>query len=167
VLLGAAAAVPADPAERGKMPHCMSFERYDRLARRLEAHPPFITPARLPQGMHIGRCLFEMNGKRLISGACAYRKTKTDLEIDGPHQIYSGIDYPDCFVGAQAFSTDYFVNVSWSADERLDDGARGPGWQASWNETPAGNYAQAALGTVVHRGHCYSNARTRICMWPK
>jgi len=117
--------------------------------------------------MHIGRCLFEVKGKRLISRACAYSKNKNELEINGPRQIYGGIDYPGCFVGAATFSTDYFVNVSWSAEKVLDDGARGPGWQAHWNETKEGNHAEALLGTVVRHGNCYSNAKTKICLWPK
>lgn len=125
LLLGSAAA--AHPAARVKMPHCMSFERYDKLVRRLEAHPPRITRARLPRGMHLGRCLLEVRGKRFISGACAYSKSRRELEIDGLHQIYSGIDYPDCFVGEQTFSTDYFVLVQWSDGKSLADGAPGPG----------------------------------------
>jgi hypothetical protein len=70
-------------------------------------------------------------------------------------------------VGAQTFSTDYFVLVSWNPRKEMDDGARGPGWQAIWNETKAGNHAEAFLGTVVRHGNCYSNARTRICVRPK
>jgi len=82
-------------------------------------------------------------------------------------QIYSGIDYPQCFVGAATFSTDYFVDVSRGTEKVLDDGAPGPGWQAHWNETKAANHAETLLGTVVPHGNCYSNARTKICVYPR
>jgi hypothetical protein len=33
---------------------------------------------------------------------------------------------------------------------------------AHWNETKAGNYAEALLRTVVRHGNCYSNAQAKI-----
>ena len=144
----------------------MPFEQYDRLASRLEKHPPYITPERLPPGMMIGRCLFEVNGKRLISGKCAYSIGKDgSFEINGPRQIYGGIDYPDCFAGAATFTTDYFVQVDWNDGKELGDGSPGPGWEAFWNGQIGSNHADSYLRPVVRHCACYSNNQTKICLW--
>lgn len=155
-------------AARKPMPHCMPSEQYDRLANRLQKHPPYISPQRLPAGAHIGRCLFEVKGKRLISGACVYSiDNDGSFQIDGPRQIYSGIDYPECFMGAATFTTDYFVQVDWVDQKELDDGSAGPGWEAHWNGAIGSNHAEAFLGSVKRHGACYSNSETKICLWRK
>ena len=135
---------------------------------RLQKHPPFITPARLPRGMHIGRCLLEVDGTRRISGTCAYHIEKDgSFEIDGTRQIYGGIDYPDCLAGAAIFTTDYFASVEWINQKELDDGSPGPGWELFWNETIGSNQGNAFLGPVNRHGACYSNDRAKICLWKK
>jgi hypothetical protein len=123
--------------------------------------------------MHIGRCLFEVNGRRLISGACAYSISKNgSFEIDGPRQIYSGIDYPDCYMGASTFTTDYFVQVDWANEKELGDGSPGPGWEAFWNGQIGSNHADNYIGPVRRDGACFSSVRswapkTKICLWKK
>jgi hypothetical protein len=156
----------ADKPRRKTMPACMSFEKYNRLAARLEAHSPYITAERLPARMKIGRCLFEVDGKRLISGKCAYSIGKDGgVEINGPRQIYGGIDYPDCFTGAATFTTDYFVQVDWNVEKELNDGSSGPGWEAYWNGQIGSNHAEWFLRSVKKSGACYSNDQTKICLW--
>ena len=156
----------ADKLHHKSMPACMDGEQYGRLAERLQKHPPSITPARLPPGMHIGRCLLEVNGRRLISAKCAYEIEKDgSFGIDGPRQIYGGIDYPDCFQGAATFTTDYFAYVDWIDRKEMDDGSPGPGWEATWNETIGSNHAGGFLGPVVRHGACYSNDKAKICLW--
>jgi hypothetical protein len=151
-----------------KMPHCMSNEAWNRLAGQLEKHPPYITPARLPRGSKIGRCLLVVKGKRLIDGNCAYSIEKDgSFGFDGPRQIYPGIDYPECFTGAATFTTDYFVQVDWVNREELDDGSPGPGWEASWNGAIGSNHAEAFLGSVRRHGSCYANSEAKICLWRK
>ena len=150
------------------LPPCMPFERYNRLADRLQKHPPYISPERLPPGSKIGRCLLEVKGKRLIDGKCAYRVEKDgSFGFDGPRQIYSGIDYPECFQGAATFTTDYFVQVDWVDQKELDDGSVGPGWEAFWNGSIGSNHAEEFLGPVVRHDACYSNRSTKICLWRK
>jgi hypothetical protein len=158
----------ADKLRHKSMPPCMSNEQYSRLADRLAKNPPYITRERLPRGSKIGRCLFEVNGKPLISGTCVYSISKGgSFQIDGPRQIYSGIDYPECFMGAATFTTDYFVQVDWLDEKELDDGSAGPGWEAHWNGEIGSNHAEAFLGSVKRDGACYSNSQTKICLWAK
>jgi hypothetical protein len=148
-----------------RMPHCMEFEQADPLFRRLENNPPYLTPERLPAHLKIGRCLFVVRGKRIIDGKCAYGIGKGgEFEIQGPRQIYRGVDYPECFEGAAAFSTDHFVQVTHPL---LDDLSQGAGWVADWNEDKGANYAQWQLGPVTRHGACFSNSETKICLWKR
>jgi hypothetical protein len=168
VLTQAAHAVP----DRYRPMPSMSYERYERLIKRLLAHPPKLSNARLPDGFRIGRCLLEVDGRTLISGPCSYTieahsnvaSRPGDFEFNGPHQVFSGIDYPEPEIYSEEISTDYFVQVD---HELLDGGSTGPGWEAHWNEDKAATHAQSQLGHVTRKGACYSNARTRICLWKK
>lgn len=167
-LAGAAHAAP----ERYKPMPSMAYGRYDRLIERLLAHPPMLSKARLPAGFRIGRCLLEVDGRRLISGPCSYTIEERsdvvtrpgDFEFHGPRQVFSGVDYPRPEIYAGEISTDYFVQVD---HELLDGGSIGPGWEAHWNEDKRATHAQSQLGPVKRKGACYSNARTRICLWKK
>ena len=160
-------ATDAERVRHKTMPHCMSNEAWNRLADRLEKHPPYITPERLPSGYHIGQCLLEVHGKPLIAGKCAYTIEKGGgFEIDGPRQVYSGIDYPECFAGgANSFTTDHYATVEWSTEKALDDGSPGPGWQARWEGELGSNHLEGLLGPVVRKGACYVNEQTQICLW--
>lgn len=167
-LAGAAHAAP----DRYKPMPSISYERYERLIKRLLAHPPMLSKARLPDGFKIGRCLLVVDGRTLISGPCSYTiATHSDIatqpgdfEFSGPRQVYSGIDYPEPETYSENISTDYFVQVDHAL---LDDGSIGTGWEAHWNEDKGATHAQSQLGPVTRKGACYSNARTRICLWKK
>lgn len=166
-----AGAAHAAPDRNGPTPS-MSYERYDRVIHRLLAHPPMLSQARLLKGYKIGRCLFEVDGRTLISGPCSYSITGRshdtprpgNFEINGPRQVYAGVDYPRPEVYSAQISTDYFVQVDHAL---LDDGSVGAGWEAHWNENKSATHAQSQLGPVTRKGACYSNARTRICLWKK
>lgn len=163
LIFSPAVAEGAGKLRQKAMPHCMKAEQANALFQRLAEHPPFLTPERLPRGLRIGRCLLEVRGKRLIDGRCAYEIGKGgEFEIEGPRQIYSGIDFPECFEGAATFSTDHFVQVSHPL---LDDGKTGSGWVADWNEDKSGNHAEWSLGPVTRHGACYTNREAKICLW--
>ena len=126
--------------------------------------PPMLTAQRLPPGYAMRRCLFVEDGETVIDGACAYyaeAERAGFVQVEGPRQIYKGIDYPD---GAfpQGLSTDYVAQVE---HEYLEDGSRGSGWQIFWNGQPDASHVQAWLGTVDFDGECYTNARTKLCIW--
>ena len=166
-----AQAAYAAPDRYTPMPS-MPYERYDRLIEHLLAHPPRLSKARLPEGYRIGRCLFQVDGRTLISGPCSYTiaahadvaTRPGDFEINGPRQVFPDVDYPRPEVYAAQISTDYVVQVD---HELTDHGSFGPGWEAHWNEDKAATHAQGQLGPVKRKGACYSNARTRICLWKK
>lgn len=105
-----------------------------------------------------------MDGKRLISGPCAYTVRRGgEFEMHGPRQVYAGVDYPEPQCFCMAISTDYFVQVD---HELLAGGSIGPGWWAHWNgKDKRATHAQAFLGTVTRHGACYSNKKTKICLW--
>jgi len=168
VLAQAAHAAP----DRYKPMPSMSYERYGRLIGHLLAHPPRLSKARLPRGFRIGRCLLQVDGRTLISGPCSYTiaahpdvaMRTGDFEFHGPRQVFSGVDYPRPEIYSEEISTDYFVQVD---HELTDHGSIGPGWEAHWNEDKRATHAQSQLGPVKRQGACYSNARTRICLWKK
>jgi len=111
---------------------------------------------RLPPDYKWGQCLLEVEGKRYISGRCAYQVSHGgSFEIQGPKQIYSGIDYPEPAVFTGERSTDYFAQVDVDPD----------GAEAFWNADVRATHAQAHLGPVTRRGACWVNAHARICLW--
>ncbi len=154
---------PQSKAHRFKPMPSMPNEAYVRLTERLTAHPPYLTPERVPDGYKMGRCLLEVKGRRLISGRCAYSISKSGaFEMHGPRQVYAGVDYPKPDVFPEEISTDYFVQID---HELLDGGSEGPGWDAFWNEDKRATHAQSHLGTVVRKGACYTNSEAKICLW--
>jgi hypothetical protein len=105
-----------------------SWETFVKRTSELQAHPPYLSQARLPEGYKIGRCLLEVNGKRYIFGKCAYLMSKGgDFQMDGPRQIYTGIDYPEPQIYADQISTDHFVQVGKAYE---NDGTTGKKWEA-------------------------------------
>lgn len=82
--------------------------RIDELVR----NPPYLSADRLPEGTKIGRCLFVVDGQTRISGECAYSiSDEGDLHIDGPRQVFEGIDYPEGDFAAYTISTDWWANL--------------------------------------------------------
>lgn len=143
-----------------------AFDRdaYDARIKALIANPPLQTAERVPDGYKLGRCLLKVDGKRLISGPCVYVIGEGgSFQFHGSHQVHVGIDYPDINCHLCEISTDYFVDVDRFNDD--PDPETGTPWYAHWNEDKRATHAQSYLGPVVRDGACYSNARTRICLW--
>jgi len=114
---------------------------------------------RLPAGHHWGRCLLVVRGQTRISGPCAYRIGRGgDFHIDGPRQIYDGIDYPTAEIMAQRRSTDYWAEVF-----REDDGI----WTGYGNEDIRAVHAERPddFGQLHRVGACLVGADVRVCLW--
>jgi hypothetical protein len=134
--------------------------------RRLATHPPLLTRDRLPAGGKIGRCLLQIDGKTLISGACAYSIGEGgDFHIDGPHQVFDGIDYPKADGMAAMISTDWWADVF-----REDDGWTG---YSNGDESIGSVHGQASRwGKLKKSDACFTNRKggevmqqVRICLW--
>lgn len=71
----------------------MSQEDFGRLTKGLAKHPPRLSRDRLPPHFKIGRCLLRVDGKRLISGRCAYMVRRGgEFEMHGPrHETGPGM----------------------------------------------------------------------------
>ncbi|MBX9796254.1 hypothetical protein [Sphingomonas sp.] len=145
----------------------------DACIDRLIAHPPLLTPARLPRGARIGRCLLEIDGKRLIDGKCGYMISKGgDFHIFGPHQVFDGIDYPEAGGMANMISTDWWADVfrrdgRWAGYSNSEDGIRAVhGQESRW-------------GALRRKGACYLSdggkrmpegpiaQYVRVCLWKR
>lgn len=136
---------------------------------KLIANPPMLTPERLPKGYKIGRCLLEVEGKTRISGPCAYIiHAGGSFLIEGPRQVFDGIDYPESQGMADMISTD------WWADVFKSDG----GWTGYSNEQIGSVHGQESRwGALMRNGACYSNTgvekspdvqqHVRVCLWKK
>jgi len=144
---------------------------YDAHYAKLAANPPYLSKERLPKGYEIGRCLLVVDGQTRISGACAYSIEKGgDFHIDGPRQVYGGIDYPTPEIGAMEMSTDYWANVF--KDENGN-------WTGYANEDVRYTKGDgSAWYELVRNGACYSNETKRqpsdtyqqlvkVCLWKK
>ena len=105
----------------------------------------------VPAGYHWGRCLLQIDGRKYINGHCAYQiDSDGSLELDGPHQIWED---PSKF--PQGLSNDYFVQLD----------VKGSSADAFWNEEIRNSHAQAYLGNLKRHGACWTNARTKVCLW--
>ena len=121
----------------------------------LLAHPNH----RLPAGYHWGRCLLVVGGQTRISGPCAYQISKGgDFHIDGPKQIYDGIDYPKAEYGYQQRSRDYWADVS-----RGEDGT----WSGYGNNDIRATHGDPPWEGLRRQGACYVNKEVRVCLWKK
>jgi hypothetical protein len=113
---------------------------------------------RLWPGFHWGRCLLEIDQHAYIAGRCAYHvEANGSLEIHGPRQIYSGIDYPRPQIYSGERSNDYFAHVDVTADRNVAEGL--------WNADRHFTHAHTGLGRLSRHGSCWVNARVRVCMW--
>lgn len=125
---------------------------------RLVAHPPRIAQARLPHGTRIGRCLLVVDGRTRISGRCAYRIHKGGaFHIDGPRQVYDGIDYPKAQGMADTISTDYWADVF------MEDGH----WTGYGNSDIGSVHGEGQWGRLNRAGACFRNTHVRVCLWQK
>src|SRR4051812_18465125 len=72
---------------------------------------------RLPSDYKWGRCLLVVDGQTRISGKCSYQiEEGGDFNIQGPRQVFAGIDYPDTHSGAGEMSQDYWADVYKDGD---------------------------------------------------
>lgn len=110
---------------------------------------------RLPAGYHQGRCLYVVDGKKRIVGKCFYQISKGGgFHIDGPRQVYDGIDYPKADITADEISRDYWANVS------PDDG----GWSGYGNSDIAAVHGDRPW-TLRRQGACFVGEAVKICLW--
>lgn len=143
--------------------------RTERRIDALIANPPVLSATRrLPSGWRIGRCLLEVDGTRRIDGPCAYKRDKDGgFAIEGPRQVYDGIDYPSAH-----FSPVLMISTDWWAEVlRDDDGS----WTGYGNEDiGAVNGSGSRWGPLRHEGDCFTNAppaeenqTVRVCLWTR
>jgi hypothetical protein len=111
----------------------------------------------IPAGHHWGRCLLVVRGQTRISGRCIYRiEPGGEFHIDGPRQVFDGIDYPRTYVMAEMRSTDYWANVF-----RDTDGT----WTGYANSDIRSVHGDAPFAPLRREGACFVNAEARICLW--
>ena len=132
------------------------------------------TRHRLPKGLRWGQCLLVVDGTTRISGKCAYELSEHGgFEINGPRQIYEGIDYqnPD-HSGAGDQSRDY-----WAVVSREPDGS----WTGYGNDAIRATHGGQSY-VLTRQGSCFVGAidlgetdagdtaqggPVRICLWRK
>jgi hypothetical protein len=141
-----------------------SWRTFAKRISELQANPPHLTPDRLPKGYKIGRCLLKVQGVSYVSGKCAYLiSSGGDFQMDGPRQVYTGIDYPEPEIYSNNISTDYFVQVGRALEP---DDTYGKQWEGHWGgEDKRATHAHSYLGILKRSGACYSNKIAKICLW--
>lgn len=113
-------------------------------------------PNGLPEGVEWGRCLLVVHGKTLISGKCAYSVEEGGgLSIEGPRQIYPGIDYPISDCGCGQRSNDYWASIF--KDER--------GWAGYGNSDIHYTHGDQDYEVLQKKGACFVNADVQVCLW--
>ena len=150
---------------------------WDEIGRQIDAlreNPPQLSPDRRVDGFQIGRCLLEVDGVTRISGPCYYSiEANGDFHIDGPRQVFEGVDYLEGGNEPWSVSTDWWANVF------LQDGK----WTGYGNEEVAFTNGQGSRwGELEKRGACFSNEtlrrdyavgdfhpdyqqKVRVCLW--
>lgn len=111
---------------------------------------------RLPSDYKWGRCLLVVSGQTRISGKCSYQiEAGGDFNIQGPRQVFAGIDYPDTHSGAGEMSRDYWADV-------YKDGDVWAGYSNSEIDETHGDERWEALR---REGACYVGKDVRVCLW--
>ncbi len=112
---------------------------------------------RLPSGYKWGRCLLVVHGQTRISGRCSYQiETGGDFNIQGPHQVFAGIDFPDTHSGAGDESSDYWAVVNRDGDA----------WDGYGNADIHDTHGDAGeWGELSREGACYTGKDVRVCIW--
>lgn len=112
-------------------------------------------PRRLPAGYHQGRCLYVVDGKQRIAGRCFYKIDKGGaFDIDGPRQVFGGVDTVDRGASALTYSRD------WWADVFPDEG----GWSGYGNENIKDVHG-GRTWSLRRRGACFLGEGVKICLW--
>ncbi|WP_136622478.1 MULTISPECIES: hypothetical protein [Mesorhizobium] len=110
---------------------------------------------RLPSGYKWGRCLLVVSGQTRISGRCSYQiETGGDFNIQGPRQVFAGIDYPDAHSGADEMSEDYWAVVYKEGDV----------WDGYGNSDIPETHGEG-WGELRREGACYVGKDVRVCLW--
>jgi hypothetical protein len=110
----------------------------------------------LPSDYKWGRCLLVVSGQTRISGKCSYQiEAGGDFNIQGPRQVFAGIDYPDTHSGAGEMSRDYWADV-------YKDGDVWAGYSNSEIDETHGDERWEALR---REGACYVGKDVRVCLW--
>ena len=130
---------------------------YEAAADKLIKNPPRLSANRLPKGFKVGRCLLVVYGKTRISGPCSYSiEANGNFHINGPHQVFDGIDYPKAEITAAEISTDYWANVF-----RDEDGF----WTGYGNDNIGSVHGSGSWGHFHRSGACHLNDRVKVCVW--
>jgi hypothetical protein len=111
---------------------------------------------RLPAGAHSGRCLLVVDGQTRINGQCSYHIGKGgDFHIDGPRQVFDGIDYPIAQITAMQISTDYWARVFRNGDA----------WDGYGNGVIGSVHGDRSWGPLRREGACYIGKAVKVCLW--
>lgn len=111
---------------------------------------------RLPSGYKWGRCLLVVDGQTRISGKCSYQIEKGgDFNIQGPRQVFAGIDYPDTHSGAGEMSEDYWAAVYKDGDI----------WDGYGNSDIRATHGDERWEDLHREGACYIGKDVRVCLW--
>lgn len=111
---------------------------------------------RLPSDYKWGRCLLVVEGQTRISGRCSYQIEKGgDFNIQGPKQVFAGIDYPDTHSGAGEMSKDYWAVVYKDGDS----------WAGYSNADIAATHGDERWEDLRREGACYVGKDVKICLW--
>jgi len=126
------------------------------LAMTFPLSPSHAAQHRLPSGYKWGRCLLVVQGETRISGKCSYQIEKGgDFNIQGPHQVFAGIDYPDTHSGAGEMSKDYWAVVYKDGDS----------WAGYSNAEIDETHGDERWEDLHREGACYSGKDVRVCLW--
>jgi len=155
----------------------------DAKIEELIRNPPYLTADRLPEGTKIGRCLFVVDGQTRISGECAYSiSDEYGLHIDGPRQLFEGIDYPNPLAGftTNPISTDWWANVfkedgvwtGYGNNEVSQINGQGSYWgelkqegDCFVSQYPWGKYKPGDYNPDYHPYDPRLQQNVRICLW--
>ena len=111
---------------------------------------------RLPLGIKWGRCLLVVNGQTRISGLCSYKiGTGGAFRIDGPRQVFEGIDYPAAKSNSEMISKDYWAEV-------YKDGSQ---WNGYGNSRIGAVHGDPEWGVLHREGACLVGRSVRVCLW--
>jgi len=121
---------------------------------------------RLPPGAKWGRCLLIVGEQTRIKGDCSYQIDKGgNFHIDGPNQVFGGIDYPKAEIMADARSEDYWADIF------KDESSHKKSWTGYGNEYISAVHAEYDWGHLTRNGACYTGIESitkrhvRICLW--
>lgn len=172
----------SDPlSEAAEAQRVRDLAERDRRIDELIRNPPYLSAVRLPEGAKIGRCLFVVDGQTRISGECAYSVSDVgDLHIDGPRQVFEGIDYPEGDFAAYTISTDWWANLFkedgvWTGYGN-NDVSQTNGQGSYWGEFeqdgdcfvsdyPWGKYKPGDYDPDYHPYDPRLHQKVRLCLW--